>query len=143
MRLVRDGLSRVYRQGRDAMDAALADGSDDAMHEWRKRAKDLRYQLEMLEPLWCTVMKATADEAHELGNQLGDDHDLAVLTDLISGDGDLHDACPKADRQALQGLVARRQESLRAHAKRIGRRIYVERPKDLRARLDAYWKALD
>src|SRR5262249_24991936 len=76
-RAVRKGLERTYRRGRDAMAATNGTASDEQLHEWRKRAKDLRYQLEFLRKLWPGLLDAMADEAHELGNLLGDDHDLA------------------------------------------------------------------
>ncbi len=31
--------------------------TDEAFHEWRKRAKDLRYHVDLLEPVWPEVME--------------------------------------------------------------------------------------
>ena len=41
--------------------------------------KDLWYHHTLLRFVWRPVMAAVADEAHELANRLGDDHDLAML----------------------------------------------------------------
>ncbi len=46
------------------------------MHEWRKRVKDLWYHVTLLQDAWRPVMSALADEAHELSDRLGDEHDL-------------------------------------------------------------------
>ncbi|MCW2988582.1 MAG: domain containing protein, partial [Solirubrobacterales bacterium] len=46
--LVRSGLAKSYRDGRRAMKRALADPAAENVHEWRKRAKDLWYQLRIL-----------------------------------------------------------------------------------------------
>jgi CHAD domain-containing protein len=57
-RAIRKGLHRTYRLGRDAMAEAPRDASDNTLHEWRKRAKDLRYQLQFLCKAWPGVMNA-------------------------------------------------------------------------------------
>ncbi|MEA2419024.1 MAG: hypothetical protein QOE60_1230, partial [Thermoleophilaceae bacterium] len=74
-----EGLGRVYRQGRRNFRAAQKLPSAERMHEWRKRVKDLWYHLSLLQEMWKPVMSSLADEAHELSDRLGDDHDLAVL----------------------------------------------------------------
>ena len=77
-----DGLRRTYRRGRRSWRAALEEPSTENLHEWRKRVKDLWYHCSILEESWKPVMRALADEAHELSDRLGDDHDLAVLLDF-------------------------------------------------------------
>ena len=59
--------------------AAADDPTVEDLHEWRKQAKYLWNQLQVLEPLWPAVMEELANQAHELGRLLGDDHALAVL----------------------------------------------------------------
>src|SRR5262249_14615301 len=49
---LRDALKQIYRKGRRAQRAASAEPSDEALHEWRKRAKDLWHALEVLTPAW-------------------------------------------------------------------------------------------
>jgi CHAD domain-containing protein len=76
---VRTGLERAYRRGRRDLRRVRQDASDEAVHEWRKRVKDLWYQLRLLRNAWPAPLKAASDEAHELSALLGDHHDLAVL----------------------------------------------------------------
>jgi CHAD domain-containing protein len=45
---IEGGLERVYDQGHLALQEVCSDSSDEALHEWRKRTKDLRYELELL-----------------------------------------------------------------------------------------------
>jgi CHAD domain-containing protein len=73
--LVEDDLQRMYRQGRRRRRrAARTRGRDmHAMHQWRKRVKDLRYAAEMLD------RPGLARRADDLGETLGEDHDLAML----------------------------------------------------------------
>ena len=74
-----DGLERTYRRGRRDLARRGKDPTAENLHEWRKRVKDLWYHCAILERSWKPVMSALADEAHELSDRLGDDHDLAVL----------------------------------------------------------------
>ena len=79
---IEGGLRRIYRQGRRRMREAENEPSTEALHEWRKRVKDLWYHLSLLRETWPAVVGPEADEAHALSEKLGDDHDLAVLWDF-------------------------------------------------------------
>lgn len=129
-------VTRVYGRGRRAMGAAEADPGDEEFHEWRKRAKDLRYGLELLSGAWSGPLAATAAEASRLTDLLGDHHDLAVLRE------DLHQRrLGEEGTRSLEAAIETRQEELAAEAFALGRRLYAERPKDFGRRLDRYWRA--
>jgi CHAD domain-containing protein len=119
-----DGLRRTYRRGRRDWRAAASDPSTENLHEWRKRAKDLWYHCTILRESWKPVMSALADEAHELSDRLGDDHDLAVL--LAFG----------AD--SLEPLIARRRGELQEEAFAYGPRLYADKPKVFVRRIE-HW----
>ena len=83
-----DGATRAYRLGRDALAEAEGEPDDDErLHELRKRVKDLWYHLRLFSDAWPGVMEAQTDEADTLAEHLGDDHDLAVLTDYLQRTG--------------------------------------------------------
>jgi CHAD domain-containing protein len=128
-------LTRSYRRGRKAMKAA--EGGDEVdLHEWRKRAKDLWYELRLLSRAWEGPLEATAEEAHKLTDLLGDHHDLAVLRE------DLHKRnLGEEQTAALAVAIDRRQEELAAEAFPLGHRLYAERPKQFSRRLQQYWRA--
>ena len=92
------GLKRSYRRGRNRFRDVRAEASDEAVHEWRKRVKDLWYHLRLVRNAKKSVLGEAADEAHELSDLLGDHHDLAVLRDdaverrELFADGDLESA---------------------------------------------------
>jgi len=132
-RLVEPGLLRSYRRGRRAMKRARTEPVADNVHEWRKRAKDLWYQLRILRDAWRPVLGETADQAHELADLLGDHHDLAVLAD------DLRDRGLAGDRDGVKEAIAQRQEQLLEAAFAIGERLFAEKPKAFGKRLEAYW----
>jgi len=128
-------LSRTYRRGRKAMKAARG-GSEDEIHEWRKRAKDLWYELRLLKEAWPAPLEATAKEAHGLSELLGDHHDLAVLRE------DLRERnLGEVETATLEAAIDHRQEELATEAFSLGRRLYAERPQDLERRLRRYWQA--
>jgi CHAD domain-containing protein len=128
-----DGLERTYRRGRRLFKEAQANPSVEALHEWRKRVKELWYHHTLLRALWPPVMQVVGDEAHELADRLGDDHDLAVLAGWVrehaDGDSEFFDA------------VDRRRAELQAGAMTLGARIYADKPSAYVRRLRRLWKA--
>jgi CHAD domain-containing protein len=127
-----DGLRRTYRRGRRDWRTAHKEPSSEHLHEWRKRVKDLWYHTSLLQETWKPVMKALADEAHELSDRLGDDHDLAVL---------LAWAGEHADGAELEAAVARRREELQADAFSYGARLYADKPGVFAERMERWWEA--
>jgi CHAD domain-containing protein len=120
-----DSLTRTYKRGRDAFARADREPSVEHLHEWRKRVKDLWYQERLLEETWPGVMKAQAKEAKKLSKILGEDHDLAVLSEHVDDD-------------QLQELIAIRRADLLGEARDLGRRVYAERPKAFARRAGRY-----
>ena len=108
------------------------------MHEWRKRAKNLRYVVELLEPIWPEVIEALAREAERLESDLGEDHDLAMLPAHVTADS----VCPNEhNRELVVALVDVRRREVQVRARRTAARLCQERPRAFGARLGRYWKA--
>ena len=122
-----DGLRRTYRRGRRDWRAAAKEQSTVNLHEWRKRVKDLWYHCSILERSWKPVMRALADEAHELSDRLGDDHDLAVLSEFGA--------------EGLEPLIATRREELQNEAFVYGARLYADKPGAFVRRVESWWQA--
>jgi CHAD domain-containing protein len=133
--LVEPGLLRTYRCGRRAMKSACAEPTGENVHEWRKRTKDLWYQLRVVRDAWRPVLDETADQAHELADLLGDHHDLTVLADDLAG-REL-----TGNRDAVTGVIESRQEGLLEEAAELGARLFAEKPKAFGRRLESYWLA--
>jgi CYTH domain-containing protein/CHAD domain-containing protein len=134
--LLEPGLSRTYGDGRAAHRAAAKEGSAASVHEHRKRAKDLWYDLRLLSDAWPGLLEATADQAHALTDLLGDHHDLTVLAEDLEGRVGV-----VAERGAFGKAIAQRQAELLDGALDLGERVYAEKPKHFRRRLRAYWRA--
>lgn len=133
---LRRSLRDSYRKGRlcARCNARQRDGA--TLHEWRKRAKDLRSQLQIFAPVQHASLKSMADELHDLTDQLGQEHDLAVLSELAQQDG-RHRVEGKASRE-LQRLIDKRRRKLRKRALRVGLPLYSEKPGHFEARLRGY-----
>ena len=133
------GLGRIYGRGRRAFREAEAAPAVEALHEWRKRVKDLWYVMDLLKPVRPGYTEGRGEEAHQLADLLGDDHDLAVLGQALSGSGD--GVCDGAVTEAVLPLIDRRRAELRRDAFALGPALYAERPKHFVARLGSYWRA--
>lgn len=135
------GLERSYRRGRDELARVRRrPGDPERLHEWRKRVKDLWYQQRLLRDAWPGVMKAQAAELDELGELLGDDHDLAVLRDeLTAPDG--VGAGIAADLEPVVAAIDDRRAELQGRALAVGARVYAEKPSAFARRHRAYLRA--
>jgi|WetSurMetagenome_2_1015567.scaffolds.fasta_scaffold35266_3 CHAD domain-containing protein len=136
---VKSGLGRSYQQSREAMAEALQNGSDEAMHEWRKRVKYQRHHLEILCSNCKEVMEPLARQTHKLADLLGQHHDLAVLKNLANGE--LNDALEHTQHAILLTLIAERQQKLQRKAAKLGRRLCGENKKVFVSRVHGYWRS--
>ncbi len=165
LQLIEADLSRLYRQGRKRYTrlARRKRPSTNAMHQWRKRVKDLRYTAEMLQRRQAKSkagprrkkrprkhaqalrdmqrLQLIAQRADQLGELLGEDHDLAVLAQHIRdgrrrhGDRDHTWRLPPRTRKTLLALISKRRRKLRRQAMRDGQQLYRAKPSKFIRRL--------
>ncbi|HKO31784.1 MAG TPA: CHAD domain-containing protein [Nitrospiraceae bacterium] len=133
---LRQGLQHSYKRGRMGMAQAQAEPCVATFHEWRKRVKDLWYQVRLLTPTWPATVKNLADELEQLADYLSDDHDLAILRQRVLQQSPQD----RTQQDALVALIDQRRGELEVEAHRLGERIYVERPKDFVHRFGMYWR---
>jgi CHAD domain-containing protein len=163
-RLYRQGRKRHLRLSRAGAKGAASDARE--LHEWRKRVKDLRYAAEMLEHRDpqrgdghngtsrrrakrrrkrarkdSQRLRLLARRADELGELLGEDHDLAVLAEHIRAGrgrgGQQTWRLGRRARKTLLALIAKRRRKLRTRALRDGARLYRARPSKFISRVRA------
>lgn len=133
--LVEPGLLRSYRRGRREWERTRSRASAESVHEWRKRVKDLTYQLRIVRRAWPSTLGEMAERTHELSDLLGEHHDLALLAADLQGRAGIE------DRRGLAAAIERRQGELLVDALELGALLYAEKPKAFRTRLRAYWRA--
>jgi CHAD domain-containing protein len=136
--IVGAGFAHVYGKGRKALAAVEKDRTPANLHEWRKQVKYLWHQLQALQPLWPGPIGELADQAHQLADYLGDDHDLSVLrAKVLYNKADFPGPAP---RGTLLALIDRLRTELRDKAMVLGRRLYEEKPSAFEARFGQYWR---
>lgn len=126
----------IYRQGRYLLPTATGHPADQALHEWRKHVKYLRYALKVLGPIQPAVLGALAKQAQGIGEQLGEAHDLALLharAQLLEG------RTGPGRRHLLQAIEHQRTQ--RAFAALVaGERLFQPRPREFEQQLGRAWR---
>jgi CHAD domain-containing protein len=128
-------LADSYRNARRRIptDWALADAVD--LHALRQRVVELRYQMELVEPLWPRFGRMWTEEAERLRERLGRCQDLEVLKRFTAP----HQPLARW-RSRLTPACAERSAALAQRAARIAHRLFAEKPKAFRRRLEALWE---
>ena len=129
-------VEKIYKRGQRGLAKTIKKPVPENFHAWRKRVKDLWYQLRILEPLNRVVLEEMAHDADVLGELLGREHDFDFLMarlDKESGDDALRDELAR-----LRKLVRKRGGRLCRNALELGRRFYAEPPKAFAKRISIF-----
>ncbi len=132
--LIRAGIGDWYGRGRRAKKAACGGANAEVFHTWRKRAKDVRHQVQLLSPI-DPEMVAAADDLHRLTNLLGDANDL----DHLEAAARLHYPATFNGADGAFRFLADRRGALWSAACSLGHELFVEESKDYASRLESYW----
>jgi CHAD domain-containing protein len=132
------GLRHTYRHGRRAMVRAYASETDDRFHDWRKRVKYLRHQIEVLDPIQLTRMPTLAANLAELGEGLGLEHDFVDLEAMVSATPEAF--ATSADGQLLVEAISDRRRGLRDDLRPLAGRIYGAKPAEFAGQMTASWE---
>ena len=124
------GFVRSYRRARAAMEDITMASDAAEFHRWRRRVKDHWYQVRLFAPRHRTL-SGRVRSLRRLETDLGDDHDLAVLRDILLGEPEKFG---RARTTAIVlGCIEKRQHTLRRLAVRRGRRLFAASPRRFRA----------
>ncbi len=128
-------LSRGYRSARKRVPADWTLATAEDLHVLRQRVVDLRYQMELIEPLWPRFGRMWTDEAERLRDRLGRCQDLEVLKAMTAP----HQPLARW-RSRLTPACTERTAQLAQRAARITHRLFAEKPKAFRHRLEMLWQ---
>jgi CHAD domain-containing protein len=129
-------VGKIYKRGQRGLAKTINDPDPEHFHAWRKRVKDLWYQLRILQPLNRMVLTEMAHDAEVLGELLGRERDLAFLWARLEkecGDETLSDELAQ-----LEKLIRKRGKRLRTNALELGRRFYAEPAKAFAKRISIF-----
>jgi CHAD domain-containing protein len=128
-------LAKSYRSARNQIPADWTAANGEDLHTLRQRVVTLRYQMELIEPLWPRFGKMWIGEAERIRGRLGQCQDIEVLTRLAAP----HQILAHW-RSRLTPACAERSGQLAQRAARIAVRLFAERPKAFRQRIEALWE---
>lgn len=138
-KLIAAGIAATHRRGRDWLEVAERDGSDDAVHELRKTVQVHWRQMLLVEPAWPDMIGVRARAARALATPLGEHQDLAGLAAAaraVEADG-----LSREDRRIIASACARQQALIRAEALPAARRLFAADPDAFAAEVASLWRA--
>jgi len=127
-------LAAGYREARRRLPEDWSAASAEDLHQLRQRVVDHRYQMELVEPLWPRQGRMWTEEAERLRDRLGRCQDLEILKGLTAPHQPLAHW-----RSRLTPACAERTTQLAHRAARIALRLFAEKPKAFRHRLETLW----
>ncbi len=129
-------LKRSYGRIRDGFAKAKASGAAEDWHELRKLVKHHMMQVKLMRLAQPRTMRKRAEALDQLGESLGDDHDLAVLVALIVD----VPIVAEADRERIAALAGIRTLELRDAAAGALEAMFLARPRDFAGRIRRRWR---
>ena len=135
---VADRLALGFRQARRALPRNRSVAEAEDLDELRKRVVAHRYQMETVAPLWPRFGRMWVGEAQRLRERLGRHQDLTLLAALTQPHQPL-----APWRSRLTPAIAQRRKDHVAAARRMASRLFVEKPKAFRRRLNVIWETGD
>jgi CHAD domain-containing protein len=132
------GLHHTYRHGRRGMLRAYGGAGAEAFHDWRKRVKYLRHQMEILAPTRAADEPSIAAEFAELGEGLGLEHDLADLAHTVAATPGGF-ASPVAQNELLDAITERRQV-LQRDLRPLAEGLYAQKPGEFTRDMTTAWE---
>ncbi len=137
---VRHGFVRSYEKAKTHMAKIQAKPkvSDDAIHEWRKSVQTHWRQMALLTECWPDFIAHRIVLAKALSQDLGEDHDLSILSAFISKQ--IKKAITASQANSLLKLISARRNRLRQAAMAKGALLFADSAEDLGLRIKCYWK---
>ena len=135
--IIKAGIKKVYRQGRQRMKSAIQTDQAIAYHRWRIRAKNLYYELQFLEPVWPKRLHSMISRLSKLQDRIGLEHDLTDLREELKKTPEVF-----GGQEAVNHIIScldQQTDKLRRAAEPLGRKIWRQKPRRFSRRLERHW----
>jgi CHAD domain-containing protein len=134
IRELQEGLERSQRRTRQALVQTLEDYSEENFHRWRRRLKELRYQVELLASGGSRPLRAREKGLARLAQDVGKVTDLFVLRGQIEsraaevpGAAELSVRIRQRSEERARALLTRGSELLAEPPREFADRVLAER----------------
>jgi CHAD domain-containing protein len=130
------GMHRIYRQGRQYMEAAMDAPETENLHNLRKRMKYLWYQVEIIGPVYPALLRAYARSLELVSEKLGIFHDLAVLSEYLKK---TQEGSGSPIKETLTEACEFKKAALVPEIMEMSGHIFQEDPDSFIQRMEGYW----
>lgn len=134
---IRQSIKRVYKRGHKGYRKSLESRKTEDIHDWRKRVKYMRYQLENISRIWPQVLLVMEDELHDVSDFTGMYHDCVELMQSVE-ELDIQDF---QEVELLRSLAGRHEKNMMDLAFYTANKFYWEKPGQFVDRIEGYWDA--
>jgi CHAD domain-containing protein len=123
---VRKGLRKIYAKARETLAIAKEEATPELLHDWRKKTKYLYNAVKALDVPTGSTTGAIGKRALRLGDWLGEEHDLVLLSHELRAHSD---GLIPSIQHALKSAIHHRRTRLQEKAFKLGAKTYAGRPK--------------
>lgn len=134
-RALEPGFKATYRRARKAYSLACEEPRSEALHSFRTPTKRHFYQMQLVEPAWPEILHPHRKALSNLGDLLGDHHDLSLLVPELAERG-----LEPAQLDDIGSVIEKRSKVLERQVFDLGALLFSERPSALCRRLGSYFE---
>lgn len=131
------GIKRAFRRGRTAFLCAREDPSPENLHLWRRRVKDLWYQMRLIEPVWTDALEKYTGDLKDLQDWLGEHQNLVMLRASLAAQPEIYGRIPEIDM--FLRMADAHQARLRRQALSLGETVYRKSPRRFLRDVEQSW----
>jgi len=133
------GLGRTWAKLRRAHRDAAVRGREEDFHAWRKMVKRAQFQFGLVREAWPKRLRPMVKALRQLGDRLGDAHDLDVLRERLSDPA--HPLALPAMTALVLQVIEAKQLRLRGKCQQIWAESLDDKPKGFLRRLERHYRA--
>jgi CHAD domain-containing protein len=137
-RAIEAGLEKSVRRAREAMARAATNPTADHYHSWRRRVKDLWFEVRLIQPRCGNQLAPMQRRLETLDGVLGEYHNVVLVEQVLVTEA----LVSRQQTARCLRLLRRYQAELRHRALSLGHRVFAEKPRRLVRRVKTLWKAV-